>query len=174
MPSLEGTPREEAAVEERNFPEGACRGGAVARRRVQGSEEQWQQHTRMETTPVCHARVVTPREKGAVGVEPTFRFEERQEEHARHAQQSQLGAVRGVRDRERVRQRVGERLNTLFEDAVEASRHRLPSQQLTPARVHQEVVADAVGDQKRERLGVAGDNTLPLRHERHHARRALG
>ena len=95
VPAFEGSGREETAVEKRHRSEGAGGGCAVAARRVERAEEERAQQALVEVPTAFELGGGVVHEKVEAMVEPALRFEERQEETARGAEQRQFAAFCG-------------------------------------------------------------------------------
>ena len=164
---LERRSSEETAVEERDASERTRRGGAPADRRVECPEEERIEQMAVHFAVSRAAGVEGVPEELAVAVEPSFRFEEREEEDARRAEQGELtsrldGRAPSCRRRERAHQPL--------EFAIEPSRERVAPEQLAPAMVHEHVDAARCVRHCGERLAVGVGHMLDIDREGRDAR----
>src|SRR5213075_683627 len=112
---------EQAAVQERNFPQGPDRATALCRRAIQRTEAERVQERTMKVAPAEQGAVEQVWHVARVAVQPAFRLDEIKEEHASQCGQRQSVAVEtGTRRAKllgQVHQRAAERAEETWCDA---------------------------------------------------------
>src|SRR4051812_7738058 len=157
--------REESAIEKGNAPERASGWRTARGPRVQRAEEEGREDAAVKAATCRHAGVEDAVEIRPIAIEPSLCLEKAEEEQAGAVEECEVPAFFPGSAIER----CGERFDAILERAIEATGERFASQDLDPALMCEDVGIGARisgGGKRRERFGIAVDDSIALRDER--------